>query len=196
MARELNGARPRGKRLVYVSEELIEGVLGIARERGETIGKFVEDAVRLAMRAHAVGLTPEKAAETLEVLHVQRVLGGAFVPKEVMDFMVDAMYKSEREELLKRWHEGGKLHGRYLRERFIDPVEALRCLLEAARWDLNEVSTVRDGENLRIRCVSTALSMEAAELLCKFLEGAISGIGCTVKGVECLRGMVIITFKP
>ncbi|MEM0313035.1 MAG: hypothetical protein QXQ41_00575, partial [Candidatus Bathyarchaeia archaeon] len=120
---------PKGKRLVYVPEELIHDVLGIARGRGETIGKFVEEAVRLAIRAYGVGLPPKKAAEALEVLQAQRVLGGAFVPQEVLDFMVESVYKSAREELLRRWHEGGRLHGRYLKERFADPVEALKCFL-------------------------------------------------------------------
>lgn len=190
------GKKPKGKRLVYVPEELIGDVLAIARGRGETIGKFVEEAVRLAIRAHGVGLAPEKAAEALEVLQAQRVLGGSFVPQEALDFMVESVYKSGREELLRRWHEGGKLHGRYLRERFVNPVEALRCFLEATRWDLNEVEAFKEGEAVRLRCVSTALSLEATELLCKFLEGVVVGLGCVVEGLECFKGMVIITFKP
>ncbi|MEM2815813.1 MAG: hypothetical protein QW056_06010 [Candidatus Bathyarchaeia archaeon] len=196
MAGESKGKEPKGKRLVYVPEELIEDVLGIARGRGETIGKFVEEAVRLAIRAHDVGLSPEKAAKALEVLQAQRVLGGVFVPQEALDFMVESIYKNEREKLLSCWHEGGKLHGRYLKERFDDPVEALKCFLEATRWDLNEVDSFSDGETVRLRCVSTVLSLEATELLCKFLEGVVNGLGCEIRGVECLKGMVIVTFKP
>jgi len=186
---------PRGKRLVYVPEELIEEILAIARGRGETIGKFVEGAVRLAIRAYEVGLSPDKAAEALEVLQAQRVLGGAFVPQETLDFMVEGLYKGGRGELLAKWFEGGRLHGRYLKEKFKDPVEALRCFLEATRWDLNEVDVLREGEAVRLRCVSTALSMEATEMLCKFLEGVVNGMGCKVSGVECLKGMIIVTFK-
>lgn len=176
-------------------EELIKDVLSIARGRGETISKFVEEAVRLAMRVHEAGLPMEKAAEALEVLQAQRVLGGAFVPKEALDYMIENVYKSGREELLRRWREGGKLHGRYLKERFADPVEALKCFLEATRWDLNEVHVFRDGATTRLRCVSTALSLEATELLCKFLEGAVEGLTHEIQNVECLKGMVVIAFK-
>lgn len=186
----------KGKRLVYVPEDLIEDVLEVSRGRGETVAKFVEEAVRLAVKASNVGLTPEKAAEALEVLQAQKVLGGAFVPQEALDYMLANAYKTGRDELLKKWFEGGMLHGRYLRERFNDAVEALRCFLEATRWDLNEVDTVRDADGVRLRCVSTALSLEATELLCRFLEGVVKGLGCELQAVECLKGMVVLSFKP
>jgi len=185
----------KGKRLVYVPEDLIGDVLEVSRGRGETVAKFVEEAVRLAVKASNVGLTPEKAAEALEVLQAQKVLGGAFVPQEALDYMMENAYKTGHDGLLAKWFEGGVLHGRYLKERFNDPVEALRCFLEATRWDLNEVDAVRDGEAVRLRCVSTALSVESTELLCKFLEGVVKGLGCAVQNAECLKGMVILTFK-
>lgn len=190
------GKEPKGKRLVYVPEDLVEDVLEISRGRGESVGKFVEEAVRLAIKANSVGLTPGKAAEALEVLQAQRVLGGAFVPQEALSFMVDTVYRAGREGLFAKWFEGGRLHGRYLKERFGDPVEALKCFLEATRWDLNEVDVFKEGEAVRLRCVSTALSVEATELLCKFLEGVVAGLACEIVGVECLKGMVVITFKP
>lgn len=186
----------KGKRLVYVPEDLIEDVLEISRGRGETIGKFVEEAVRLAVKVSSVGLSPEKAAKELEVLQVQKVLGGAFVPQDVLDYVMENAYNTERDMLLKKWFEGGVLHGRYLKERFSDPVEALRCFLEATRWDLNEVDAMRDGGTVRLRCVSTALSMASTELLCRFLEGVLKGLGCELQAAECLKGMVVLSFKP
>ncbi|MEJ5328178.1 MAG: hypothetical protein WHU54_08040 [Candidatus Bathyarchaeia archaeon] len=185
----------KGKRLVYVPEDLIDAVLDVSRGRGETIGKFVEEAVQLAVKASRVGLSPEKAAKELEVLQVQKVLGGAFVPQEALDYMMENAYNTERDVLLKKWFESGVLHGRYLKERFNNPVEALRCFLEATRWDLNEVDTIRDGCTVRLRCVSTALSMASTELLCKFLEGILKGLGCVLQSVECLKGMVVLSFK-
>ncbi|MBC7130083.1 hypothetical protein H5T51_02540, partial [Candidatus Bathyarchaeota archaeon] len=160
-------SKGKGKRLVYVPEELIEQVLEISRSRGESIGKFVEDAVRLAIKADNVGLSPEAAAEILEVLYVQRVLGGAFVPQEVLDYVLDNAFKVDKDAFLMKWYDGGRLHGRYLKERFEDPVEALKCFLEATRWDLNEVDVIRNEDGFRLRCVSTAMSMAASELLCR-----------------------------
>lgn len=185
----------KGKRLVYVSEELINDVLGIARKRGETVSKFVEDAVQLAIQIHNIGLSLDKAAEVLEVMQAQRALGGVFVPQGVLDFMIESIYKSGREELLKQWYESGRLHGRYLRERFTEPLETLKCFLEATRWDLNEVDALKEGEVVRFRCVSVALSMEATEMLFNFLKGVLEGLGYKIQGTECLKGMIIITFK-
>ncbi|MEM0489514.1 MAG: hypothetical protein QW707_10025 [Candidatus Bathyarchaeia archaeon] len=185
----------KGKRLVYVPEELIHDVLRIAQGRGETVSKFIEEAVRLAIRAYGVGYPPEKAAEILEVLQAQKVLGGAFVPQEALGFMVESIYNNSREELLKQWYECGRLYGRYLKERFSDPIAALKCFLEVTRWDLNEVEAIKEDKAVMLRCISTALSIKATELLCKFLEGVITGLAYKVQNIECLRGMIIIAFN-
>ncbi|MEM2169784.1 MAG: hypothetical protein QW186_08310 [Candidatus Bathyarchaeia archaeon] len=195
MAKIIEESKSKGKRLVYVPEELVDEALNIARGRGETISKFVEEAVQLAIQACGTGLSLEKAAEVLKVLQAHRVLGGAFIPQGALEFMIESVYKSSREELLKRWHEDGRLYGRYLRERFVDPVEAIKCFLEVTRWDLNEVYALKEGEDIKLGCVSTTLSLEATELLCSFLEGILRGLGCTIKSLECLKGMIIVSFK-
>ncbi|MBC7129721.1 hypothetical protein H5T51_00685, partial [Candidatus Bathyarchaeota archaeon] len=169
--------------------------LEISRSRGESIGKFVEDAVRLAIKASNIGLTSEEVGDIVEVLHLQRVLGGAFIPQGVLDYVMSSIYKAGKNEFLEKWFESGKLHGRYLKERFKNPVDALRCFLEATRWDLNEVDVIRNENCFRLRCVSTAMSMGATEMLCRFLQGIIIGIGCNITNAECLKGLVIIDFK-
>ncbi|MEM0489000.1 MAG: hypothetical protein QW707_07375 [Candidatus Bathyarchaeia archaeon] len=189
-------SKSRGKRLVYIPEELIEQILEL-RSRGESISKFVEEAVALAIKAGRIGLTPERVWEIIDVLYLQRVLGGAFIPQEVMNYIMEGMYKDRKDEFLKLWFESGKIHGRYLRERFNDPVKALKCFLEATRWDLNEVSIIRSENGVfRLRCISSALSLEATEMLCHFLQGIINGFSYKIQGVEYLKGMIIVEFNP
>jgi hypothetical protein len=187
--------QPKGKKLVYVPEDLLEEVAKASRGRGETISRFVEEALRQAVRVNKAGYNPQQLAEYFEVMQVQRVLGGAFVPLEVLNYLTNKACKEEKEQLGAKWYESGKWHGKYLKEKFEDPAQAFKAFLEASRWDLNEVEIKKEGETVKVRCVSTLLTAEATELLAKFIEGAMHSLGYQTQKTDCLKGMVVLEFK-
>jgi len=189
-------SKGKGKRLVYVPEDILGGVMNASRRRGESVGKFVEEALRQAVRVDSLGYSPEQAAELVEVLQAQRILGGAFVPLDVLNYLTDKAYKGEEKgELQAEWYESGKWHGKYLKERFENPVQAFKTFLEATRWDLSEVEVKQDENAVKLRCVSTVLTEEATELLAKFIEGAMHSVGYQTEKSDCVKGMLVLTFK-
>ena len=188
-------SKGKGKRLVYVPEDLLEEVMRTSRRRGESISRFVEETLRQAVRANHLGYSPEQAAELLEIMQAQRILGGAFVPLDVLNYLTSKAYKDEKEQLQASWYESGKLHGKYLEEKFGDPVQAFKSFLEATRWDLSEVEVRRDENMVRFTCVSTVLTKEATELLAKFMEGAMHSLGYQTEKCDYMKGMVVLEFK-
>jgi len=184
-----------GKKLVYVSEDVLEAIAEVCREKGVAIGRFIEDALKQAVRLEELGYNVEEVADILEVIKAQKILGGAFIPQEVLNFMINVVYKAKSEELRAGCFESGKLYGRYMREKFSNPIEALKRFLETSRWDLSEVNVSSEGNINRLRCVSTVLSVEGTELLTKFVEGVIRGLGYEVLKVEFIKGIVIMEFK-
>jgi len=184
----------KGKRLVYIPENLLEGAAIASRKRGESIGKFVEETLRQAIRVSSLDYDPEQATELLEVMQAHRILGGAFVPLDVLDYLTAKAYKDEKELLQAKWYESGRWYGKYIKEKFEDPVQALKTFLEATRWDLSEVEVKQTRELVRLRCVSTVLSAEATDLLSKFIEGAMSGIGYKTEKADNMKGMIALQF--
>jgi len=185
----------KSKRLVYVSEDLIQEAMEVARSEGKSLGAFVEEALRLALSAKRIGYDTKEASELLEAMHANKILGGAFVPLDVFNRLVKAAYKAGRKRLKERWYESGMLHGKYLKERFEDPVEAFKVFLEAARWDLNEVEVRENGETVKFRCFSTVLTKEGTETLLKYIEGALHSMGYKTVRSDHIRGMIILEFK-
>jgi len=185
----------KSKRLVYVSEDLIKAALEIARSEGKSLGVFVEESLRLALSAKKLGYDAEEASEILGVIHANRILGGAFVPLDVFNHLIKAAYRAGRKRLKERWYESGRLHGKYLKERFENPVEAFKVFLEASRWDLSEVEVTNKGDAFKLRCFSTVLSEEGTETLLKYIEGAITNMGYKIVKVDHIRGMIILEFK-
>lgn len=185
----------KDKKLVYVSYDLLEEVAKASRSRGETITKFLEQALEQAVRVTMAGYDIKQLGEFFEVMYAQRILGGAFVPLDVLNYLTNAVCKDGKEQLGTVWFESGKWHGKYLKERFDDPVKSLESFLEASRWDLSEVEVKRSGGTARVRCVSTVLTEEATQLLARFIEGIMQGIGYRAEKSDILKGMIVQDFK-
>lgn len=186
----------RDKKLVYVPHDLLEEVANSSRSNGITISRFIEEALTQAVRVTSAGYDLKQLGEYFEVMYAQRVLGGAFVPLGVLNHLTDEACKANKEQLTATWFESGVWHGKYLKERFNDPIEALKSFLNASRWDLSEVEVRREGLNVKVRCVSTVLKEDASEALAKFLKGIMQGIGYKTFKSDVLKGMVILEFVP
>ena len=185
--------KSRSKKLVYVSEDIIDRISEISRKKGSSVTWLVEDVLRQAVKIDSLGFTTEEMADVLEVIQVQRVLGGTFMPLDVLNFTSDVEQAQWKEQLRGKWFESGKLYGRYIRERFADPMRTLLTFLRAMRWDLNEVGMNQNGGDLKVRCLSTSLSLEGTVLLSKFIEGAIDGIGFKITNCDLMKGMIVMT---
>lgn len=185
----------KGKRLVYVSEDLLEKVAKVTRDEGVSLSKLVEAALMEAVKVNELGYTSKQMAEFFNVLQTNRVLGGLFVPSGVLDFMVEKCCKNDLQQLQALWFDSGKWNGKYLKEKFQNPVEAFGHFLELSRWDLNEVDVKEVGSTLKVRCVSTVMSIEGTQLLAKFIEGVVNGLGYNTEHVDCLKGMIILESK-
>jgi hypothetical protein len=187
--------KTRGKKLVYVSEDIIDSIAEITKKRGESVTKFVEDMLRQAVTVDSLGFSPNDISEILEVIQVQRVLGGTFAPLEVLNYVSGPEYSLKRDSLQAKWYESGRLYGRYIKERSKSPIQTLRALLRVMRWDLNEVGVRQEEGIIKFRCVSTSLTVEGTAFLAKFIEGAVNGMGYKIILNEYMKGMIIMDLK-
>jgi hypothetical protein len=188
-------ARTKGKKLVYVSEGLVAGIATISRNRGESVGKIVEDSLRQSIRVNNEGYDVKQVADFFSVMQAHRVLGGVFVPSSVLDFLISEVYPEKKDQLLAKWFESGRWHGKYLKEKFDNPITAFGSFLELSRWDLNEVEVKELEGSVKVRCVSTVLTNEGTEMLAKFIEGVMDGLGYKTHKMDCLKGMIILESK-
>jgi len=149
--------RSRGKKLVYVSEDLLDAISAISKKKGESISKFVEDNLKEAVRVEQLGHDSGEMVGLLESLQVQRVLGGTFVPLDVLTQMCNRSFVQEKDLLMSLWFDSGKLYGKYIAERYDSPIAALMNLQTTMRWDRNEVA-IREGKSVsKFRGGSTSL---------------------------------------
>lgn len=190
----MSGGRSKGKRLIPIPETLLRGLMEASSKEGKPLNRYIEEALQQAVKVFEAGQNLKGMVRYFEILQSQKASGAIFTPLTVFDFLTSKVYATDKEKLLDVWFESGKWYGKYLTEKFEDPVQALADLLQAARWDLNEVNVKEIDGKVKFRCTSTALTKEGTELLLKFIEGALDGMECETVKSEFMRGLVLVEF--
>lgn len=185
----------KGKKLVSISEKLLDEAAKVSREEGISLGRLVETSLEQAVQVNKLGYRSDQMADFFNVLQTNRILGGMFVPPDVLDFMTEKIGADNSTQLQSLWFESGKWTGKYLVEKFPDPVTAFGRFLKLSRWDLNEVDVKQNGSAVKIQCVSTVMSLESTDMLAKYVEGTLAGMGFRIVNADRLKGMVIMQFK-
>ena len=188
-------ATGKGKKLVYVSEDLLEKASKVSRAEGVSLSKLVENALAETLKVNELGYSSNQLANFFNVIQTHRVLGGLFIPSGVLDFILEKCSKADLDELQTLWYDTGKWNGRYLREKFVNSVDAFRSFLELSRWDLNEVNIKNIGDEVKVRCVSTVMSIEGTKMLAKYIEGVMNGLNYKTEHVDVMKGMIILQSK-
>lgn len=190
----MSEGRSKGKRLIPIPEALLKGLMDASSKDGKPINSYIEDALQQAVRVFESGQNLSGMVHYFEILQSQKASGAIFTPLTVFDFMTRKVYATDKEKLLDVWFESGNWYGKYLSEKFENHVQALADLLQASRWDLNEVDVKRIDGKVKLRCTSTALTKEGTELLLRFIEGALDGMGCKIVKSEFIKGLIIVEF--
>lgn len=190
----MSEGRGKGKRLIPIPESLLDGLMEASSKEGKPLNRYVEDALQQAVRVFRAGQDLSGMVRYFEILQSQKASGAVFTPLIVFDFLTKKAYTTDKEKLLDVWFESGKWYGKYLTEKFENPVQSLADLLQAARWDLNEVDVKKINGKIKFRCTSTALTNEGTELLLHFIEGALAGMGYKTVKSEFMKGLVLVEF--
>ena len=119
-------SKSKGKKLVSVPEDILEDATALSRRKGASVGKFFEDALTQAIRVNSVGYDLKEVADFFDVVQAHKVLGGIFVPSNVLNYLVEAAYKNDKEVLQTKWFESGQWTGKYMKEKSENPINSLK----------------------------------------------------------------------
>ncbi len=183
------------KKLILVPSDLVDQLLQMAAKQGKSLGTFLQEQLEQVVRANRAGYPLKDLIDFFEVTESLKSAGAVFAPPEVMRFLIDAVYPTGKEKLHGKWYEAGQWYGKYLMAKFPDQLEGLTRLLQASRWDLQEVNVTRKSRAVEVRCISANFSPEETEFLGRFIEGAMHSMGYETKTGDSTRGIVFMVFE-
>ena len=191
----MSESRSKGKRLIPIPESLLRGLMEASSKEGKTLNGYIAESLQQAVKVSEGGQNLASMVRYFEILQSQKASGAIFTPLNVFDFMINKVYSTDKKKIIDAWFESGKWYGKYILEKFENPVQALASMLQIARWDLNEVNVKEGNGKIKLRCTSTALSKKGTQLLMQFISGALTGMGCKITKNDFMKGLILFEFE-
>jgi hypothetical protein len=183
------------RKLIRAPGDLVSKLNEAANRQGETLYSYISEILEQAVRAYQMKRSLKEIIDRYELQMIHEEAGATFIPRDVLDYLIEKVYGKNGEDLQKLWYQTGRWYGICLKENLKKPVETFNRLLKDGRWDLSEVTVKRNEGTVEFRCVSTTLSQERTNLLQKFMEGTMHSIGYATLEQECSRGIIHLIFS-
>jgi len=190
-------AAKKGKKLILIRNDLLEEAIRITAKEGKTVYAFTNEVFEQALKAYEMQTTPAELAEFYALMKLEKDSGATIIPVDLLNYMLTKLYKTDKEELLKKWYEAGHWCGKYLsiKSQTDDWTQTLEKLMKKCAWNITDFSISPQQENVNIKCVIPHFTLESTEAFTRFLEGAIHSAGYKTVKNEYLKGIILLTFK-
>jgi len=187
------------RKFLAARADLTDVVSAIAQERHLTLFGIVNEALQQVIRAGEVKQSISEVMDAYMVLKTARETGSLVISEDLWYPMLERAFSTEKEALLKAWHEQGRWYGKVFPAKFPgeDPVKVAEKVLQALLWGTSEVALLASQESMTVRCIGPRFTEAYTMLLASFLEGVAESLGYAVERRDVSRGVILITFgKP
>lgn len=187
----------KDKKLILIRNDLLQEVAKITAKEGKTVFAFTNEVFEQALKAHQMQTSLPEVLELYTLLQLEKDIGSVIITSDLLSYMTNKLYKTDKEELIKKWYEAGLWYGKYLSVKFPEEnwLQIFEKLIKTCSWNVTDFAIADEGENIKIRCISPNFTSENTEVFQKFLEGALHSSDYKKLKNECLKGMILLEFK-
>ena len=127
----LSNATKKDKKLLAVQGDLAQQVIHLANKKGMTVYNLTNEVLEQAIKAESLNRSLGDIVERFRLLEIERNGGAVFATRDILLFMVEKLYRQEREAVLENWFGSGRWYGKYLQVKFNDeePLDMLEKFL-------------------------------------------------------------------
>jgi hypothetical protein len=191
----MTGKSTKDKKLILVSNSVVNELMLIANKQGKPFYGFVTETLEHALKVYADGHSLEEVVSFYELMEIFKSLGAKMISDDMFNYLIVKEYEADKNVLQDKLYKFGRLCGKGLASRHNEPIGALEKFLSAAGWDLNEVSAAKENGKVKIRCVSSVLSIENTELLLKFIHGIMHEFDYENHKQDYVKGIISLEYE-
>lgn len=179
------------RKLLAAREDLAEKIAEIASRRRWTLYEFINELLEEAIRADSLGVSLREVIDERGVLKDAKDSGFLLVPARLWYDLIDKAYSClEGGWIRSLWYESGQWYGKYYGD-----LDRFSSAIKRIFWDLSEFDLHLEEETLAVRCIILNLQYPYADLLSRFIEGALSVFGYEKLEGEVSKGVINLKFR-
>jgi hypothetical protein len=178
------------RKMLAAREDLVDKISEIARKRG-TLYDYVNEVLQEAIRADSLGASLREIIDERGVVKDAKDSGFILVPARLWYDLIDRAYSHLGEDWMRAlWYECGQWYGKYYED-----LDRFSAAIKRLLWDLSEFDLSAEGEYLVVKCIILNPSYSHADLLSKFIEGALDIFGYEPLSEDISKGVVNLRFR-
>lgn len=186
----------KGKKLIAVESELVSELNELANKFGLPFSRYVEGALKEAVRSGRMRRTLREVVEFYEVMEMRKASGYVLVPQDTWRWLIKKLWLKEKDSLREMWLGAGRWFGRLLAAKYgHEALDFFFKVLKLSEWELGEASLEEKGDVAKLRLASFTLPEENTELLMYYVEGVMESLGVKIENKECTRGIISLELK-
>ncbi len=189
-----------GRTNVAVDAELAEDLSAQAVAQKKTLFGLTNEVVQSALRVLHDGGSAAETYAAWKVLRISREIGGLpFLPRSLLEDLVQRLYTSDKEWLFRTWQDKGVRMGEHMRLLYTNPdelataVEELRGVLSVQRIELRRGTSGEDGRMRLVLRVVADLSQPLTECVEQFVVGFLGSYSYRREESRITQGILEIT---
>ncbi|MEM2905792.1 MAG: hypothetical protein QW587_08700 [Candidatus Bathyarchaeia archaeon] len=157
----------------------------------------MNEALQQVVKASELKQSISEVMDAYVVLKTARETGSLVISEDLWYPLLERVFSTEREALLKAWHDQGRWYGKVFPAKFPDedPVRVAEKLLQALLWGTSEVALFTSGDSMTVRCIGPRFTEAYTLLLASFLEGVAESLGYAVGRKDVSRGVILLAFR-
>jgi len=172
-------------------EDLLDGMIKVAKQGDLSLYKFLNEVFELTLRAEEVGVNLSSLMDSRELLKDAMVGEFTLGLESLWYEMAEIAYDKAKNKSLKAWFDAGVwLAKRYVTGETDDPFEAFKKDLKDFTWNVPELDVNKKADTVSVRIVSPRFTEAYTFLFLSFIEGALETFGYTIDSKEISRGLI------
>jgi len=180
------------RRLIPISEELLDELVKVASSEGSSLRIIVEDIIKDAIKIFRLKGSLKSVVREVEVIEEVKRLGGYFVPAKVFYKILEKLGNEDFEEIISEIIRTSSWYGSVLKAKFgKENIKLLEDVLQSYFWDSKVL--VRNSENkVSIILSSPNQTTRATYITKEALLALLKSMGFNVLSVESSEGVIFV----
>lgn len=184
------------RKFLAAREDIANEFINLAKKKGMTVTKLLNETLRNAIALERNGLTLNKAVDEYLVIKTAQESGFILVPAELIYDLLDKVTAKAIEEIMDNWKNIGKWCGKCFSTRFTNnPHELLRTYVANIIWGLSDFIVEGDSESISIRCIGSALNEKYTRGIANFIEGFMESLDYKCIRKDIVKGIISLKLR-
>lgn len=177
--------------------DLVDKLNAIAKRKNVTLFGMVNEVLEEFIRIAEAGQNLHTIVDDQQIIKVAKEAGFTVTTENLWDYTLDKIFEKDNKALNEMWNTTGQWFGKYCKIRFPtnDPLEILERTMRALFWNVSEINTTHDSDEIRITCIGSRLSYSYTVLLSAFIIGFMESLNYTPYDQNISKGIISLNFK-